>query len=144
MTDPTAVTEVLPPSSIAPWALALDAMHKAAAITTATRADDLFTLIQPSSPNGSSEWTDSGSTFFGAYWCPHCSEQKKLFGSSFKNVDYVECSLPNRAGQTRVCNEAGITGYPTWEFGDGTRASGALPLEILSIRSGCSLDTNVA
>src|SRR3989344_3569664 len=28
--------------------------------------------------------TDNGAKMFGAYWCPHCSDQKKMFGSSWK------------------------------------------------------------
>jgi len=29
---------------------------------------------------------------FGASWCPHCAEQKKLFGRSAKDMPYFECS----------------------------------------------------
>ena len=32
-----------------------------------------------------------GAQMFGAYWCPHCQEQKKKFGDAFSAVDYVEC-----------------------------------------------------
>lgn len=89
--------------------------------------------------------TDSGAKMFGAYWCPHCANQKQEFGKSWKLIDYVECSLPNRAGQTSACAEAGITSYPTWEFGDGSRAVGELSFEDLSIKTSCPLtETNVA
>ena len=27
---------------------------------------------------------DKGATFYGAFWCPHCQAQKKLFGTSVK------------------------------------------------------------
>ncbi len=83
--------------------------------------------------------TDSGATFYGAEWCPHCNEQKNEFGKSMKLVNYVECSLPNRGGQTTVCHEAGITGYPTWEFADGERISGKLSFSKLSEKTGCEL-----
>ncbi len=83
--------------------------------------------------------TEKGVVMYGAYWCPHCKNQEELFGSSWKHVNYVECSLPNRAGQNVVCNRAGIKGYPTWEFGDGERVEGEVPLQQLSERSGCSL-----
>lgn len=84
--------------------------------------------------------TDSGAKMFGAYWCPHCQSQKDIFGSSWKHVDYVECSLPNRAGQTQVCIDEGITSYPTWEFASGQRVGGVIGLEQLSQLSGCSLE----
>jgi len=83
--------------------------------------------------------TDKGATFYGAYWCPHCANQKNLFGSSMKNVNYVECSLPNKAGQTEICIQKNITGYPTWEFADGNRTYGEQSFEKLSQKTGCAL-----
>jgi len=82
---------------------------------------------------------ESGATFYGAYWCPHCNTQKEMFGASADELPYVECSLPNRQGQTQACINAGIESYPTWEFPDGSRQTGALPLSTLAAKSGCSL-----
>ena len=84
--------------------------------------------------------TNSGAKMYGSYWCGHCKDQKDMFGKSWSKITYVECSLPNAAGQTEICKDEGIFGYPTWEFGDGQRVSGALSFEELSIRSGCPLD----
>ena len=83
--------------------------------------------------------TESNVKMFGAYWCPHCQSQEKTFGNSWNLVNYIECSLPNRMGQTEVCAQEKITSYPTWEFADGSRRSGALSLETLSSLSGCKL-----
>ena len=83
--------------------------------------------------------TDNGAKMFGAYWCPHCIQQKGMFGDSWDKVNYIECSLPNRAGQTSECNAEGIQGYPTWEFADGRRVSSTLPLSQLSEITGCEL-----
>ena len=66
-------------------------------------------------------------------------DQKELFGSSWEHIEYVECSISDGSGQTQICIEEGITGYPTWEFGDESRQSGKLPLDILSERTGCDL-----
>ncbi len=83
---------------------------------------------------------DSGATFYGAFWCPHCNSQKKLFGSSKSLLPYVECSLPNGSGQTQICIDKNISGYPTWEFADGSRPfSGEVSLEDLSTKTGCPL-----
>lgn len=84
--------------------------------------------------------SEKGTKMYGAYWCSHCQEQKKMFGGSWDKVDYIECSLPNRAGETAICNQAGITSYPTWQFADGTRKSGTLSLEDLGFFSGCELE----
>lgn len=83
--------------------------------------------------------TDKGTTMFGAWWCPHCQAQKKLFGSSFEKVKYVECSSPDGKSVTQVCKDAKIEGYPTWEFADKTRASGEQSFAQLAEKSGCAV-----
>jgi len=82
---------------------------------------------------------ERGAIFYGAFWCPHCQNQKALFGKSEKYLPYVECSTPNGQGTLEVCTTAGIEGYPTWEFADGERLSGEVPLQELSERTGCPL-----
>ena len=82
--------------------------------------------------------TDKGVKMYGAFWCPHCNNQKEMFGDSWQYVSYVECSTPDRR-QTDECKDAGITAYPTWEFADGARKVGELSLEELSEMSGCPL-----
>jgi glutaredoxin len=84
--------------------------------------------------------TDNGVSMYGAFWCPHCKEQKEMFGSSAKYVDYVECSTPDRSDQTQICKDANIDGYPTWILQDGTRIEGKTSLEILSEKSDCPLN----
>jgi len=56
-----------------------------------------------------------GVLFYGASWCPHCQEQKRLFGASASRLPYIECSPagPNTP-QAPSCNSAGIQTYPTW------------------------------
>lgn len=82
--------------------------------------------------------TTAGVTMYGAWWCPHCENQKELFGSAFDSVDYVECSTAART-MNQTCQDAGIEGYPTWEFADGSRVSGEQTLETLADKSGCAL-----
>ena len=82
---------------------------------------------------------DKGATFYGAFWCPHCQAQKKLFGSSAKLLPYVECSTADGAAQTKICIDNKITGYPTWEFADGSRLSGEIPLAQLAEKTACIL-----
>lgn len=83
--------------------------------------------------------TDKGVKMYGAYWCPHCQNQKKEFGSSWHLVKYFECSLPNGTGQTQVCKDAGIQGYPTWLLGDNQKLEGEVSFQELSQKSGCAL-----
>lgn len=83
--------------------------------------------------------SESGATFFGAYWCGHCQAQKRDFGSAAESVPYVECALPGNEGQAEECRVAGVTAYPTWIFGDGTKLEGRQSFETLADITGCPL-----
>lgn len=71
---------------------------------------------------------------YGAYWCPHCQNEKAAFGSSFKYIPYVECTK-----ETQKCIEAKIEGYPTWIIGGEKRFVGEQGLSRLSAITGCPL-----
>lgn len=82
---------------------------------------------------------DSGATFYGAFWCPHCQNQKAMFGSSARLLPYIECSTPDGNNQLQICGDAGVTGYPTWKFPDDTVETGEVSLERLSELTSCPL-----
>src|SRR3989344_3700751 len=86
--------------------------------------------------------TDKGVVMYGAYWCPHCQNEKKAFGDSFRLINYVECTQ-----ETGRCLAEKINGYPTWIFpassadgSDGGRFGGEMGLERLSEGSGVFFD----
>jgi len=83
--------------------------------------------------------TDKGAVFYGAFWCPHCQAQKKLFGSSVKLLPYVECSTANGSGQLQTCKDKNVSGYPTWEFADESRLTGEISLKQLAEKTSCTL-----
>jgi hypothetical protein len=78
---------------------------------------------------------------YGAYWCPHCAEQKEMFGESFALAPYVECGVAgDRRAEQQVCKDAGIQHFPTWQFPPtGQRVEAVIPLADLSSRTGCPL-----
>jgi len=82
---------------------------------------------------------DSGATFYGAFWCPHCQATKKMFGDSVDLLPYVECSTPDGQSQDQACNDAKIESYPTWQFKDGSRITGEQSLSTLAQKTGCTL-----
>lgn len=82
---------------------------------------------------------DKGAVFYGAFWCPHCQEQKKMFGNSAKLLPYVECSTPDGKNQTQICIDKGVQSYPTWEFSDGSKLTGEQQPQILAEKAGCEL-----
>jgi hypothetical protein len=85
---------------------------------------------------------NTSTTFYGAFWCPHCHDQKNEFGNSAQYLPYVECSLPDGSTQTQVCIDKNIQSYPTWYFPDGSSSTGELSLDILSQKTGCPLPTS--
>ncbi len=80
-----------------------------------------------------------GAKFYGAFWCPHCQDQKKLFGTSKKYLPYVECSSPDSKVQLQVCADAKIQVYPTWQFANGAKQEGEMSLKELADKTGCAL-----
>ena len=81
-----------------------------------------------------------GFRMYGAWWCPHCAEQKEEFGNAFEYVNYTECGIEGQAhSENDQCKQAGIKHFPTWQFGDGSRVEGVLALSDLSQKSGCKL-----
>jgi len=99
----------------------------ASAKTPVTSPNDTTTLGQVGIPiqNTSSpaeialarHLTQAGAKEYGAYWCPHCHEQKELFGKeAFAELDYVECDPKGKNPRPQLCQAAKIKGYPTWEI----------------------------
>lgn len=85
--------------------------------------------------------SNTGAKFYGAFWCPHCQDQKKLFDNS-KKLPYVECSTPDGKGRTQACIDANITGYPTWVMGDGTILDGVQQFSTLAEKTACPIPTS--
>lgn len=84
---------------------------------------------------------DRGVLMYGAYWCPHCQDQKKMFGASFEYAPYIECGVEgDTRAEQQVCKDAGIKHFPTWQFPPtGERVERVFELETLSERTGCPL-----
>jgi hypothetical protein len=85
--------------------------------------------------------TARGVKMYGAWWCPHCVEEKEKFAASFAYVSYVECGIKGDLhGQSQACKDANIKNYPTWQFPPtGERVERVFSLEELSDRTGCPL-----
>jgi hypothetical protein len=84
---------------------------------------------------------DRGVKMYGAWWCPHCVEQKEKFKASFEYVPYVECGIKGQTqGQSQVCKDENVKHYPTWQFPPtGERVERIFSLQELSDRTGCPL-----
>ena len=86
-----------------------------------------------------------GAKMYSAYWCPHCYEQKKLFGvAALNDLPFVECAPDGKDSQTAVCQDVAAKvekqlghpfGFPTWEI-NGKFYSGQEKLQDLATQSG--------
>jgi uncharacterized membrane protein len=87
----------------------------------------------------------TGAKMYGAYWCPHCCEQKELFGKeAMKEFTYVECAEGGKDAQVEACKAIAPEiekqtgkgfGFPTWEI-NGKFYAGRQTLEELAQNSG--------
>ena len=100
---------------------------------------------------------DKGVKEYGAFWCPNCAKQAKLFGTSEKILKqqgvYIECDprcIPDEQGnlksackgikgQPELCLEKNVEKYPTWEFSETDVIVGVKPLAVLDQKSGCGV-----
>ena len=78
--------------------------------------------------------TEKGIKMYGTGWCPHCKDQKEMFGDSFKFIDYTDCDQ-----NKDLCLIEEIGGYPTWKIDDESYP-GTQSLDTLSIIAGCDLE----
>jgi hypothetical protein len=78
---------------------------------------------------------EKGIAMYGAYWCPHCSRQKELFGQeAWSYMNYVECS-PKGYGFQGMCKD--VDGYPSFRNKRGNlNFSGERPLEYFAQQVG--------
>ena len=85
--------------------------------------------------------TSSGAVMYSAYWCPHCHEQKELFGKQASDqLNVVECAPDGENNQADLCRSKGLEGFPSWEI-NGSIDSGVKGLDTLAELSGYKGDT---
>jgi uncharacterized membrane protein len=114
-----------------PAVIVIAALHAQASEKTALGPED------PYRRGLAERLADSGAVFYGASWCPHCQEQKALFGASQERLPYVECSPSGpRGAVASSCVSAGVRTYPTWIFPDGSRLTAVMSLRELADRVG--------
>jgi uncharacterized membrane protein len=81
--------------------------------------------------------TNIGAKEYVAWWCPHCHEQKLVFGKeAYKEINKVECAAAdNPRAQSQDCQAAKIESYPSWII-NGKTYKGVQNLDELAKISG--------
>lgn len=79
-----------------------------------------------------------GAKEYIAYWCPHCHEQKLIFGKEAyqilkdSNVP-VECAGDSPKGKPELCQAAKIQAFPTWIINGQSYSGVQNPAELAKI-----------
>lgn len=93
----------------------------------------------------------SGAVMWSAWWCPHCLRQLQAIDPSvtredMQNTEKLRQKFPfvtecadHTTGKANGACPNNLRGVPTWGFKDGSRLSGAQPLETLSAKTECAL-----
>lgn len=80
--------------------------------------------------------TQIGAKEYIAWWCPHCHEQKQMFGKqAYAEITHIECDPSGKNARPDLCQAANVQSYPTWVI-NGKTFAGAQPLEDLAQASG--------
>ena len=76
--------------------------------------------------------TETGAVFYSAYWCPHCHDQKEMFGEEASaELNVVECAVDGKNSQHDLCEQKAIQFFPSWEI-QGYIDSGVKSLQELA------------
>ena len=118
------------------WASVLDPSRPEAVAAGPGTPPLVTTESNPAKLALANHLTGSGAVMYSAYWCPHCHEQKELFGKeAAKALKVVECAPDGQDNQVDLCRSKGLEGFPSWEI-SGTIDSGVKSLDKLADLSG--------
>ena len=118
------------------WASVVDPNRPEAVASGSGVAPLVTTESTPASIALAEHLTSSGAVMYSAYWCPHCHEQKELFGKQASDqLKVVECAPDGENNQADLCRSKGLEGFPSWEI-NGSIDSGVKGLDTLAELSG--------
>ena len=93
-------------------------------------------------PNVLEFLSEENIVMYSAYWCPHCHDQKQLFGKeAVKELKVVECAKDGKDNEYELCQTKGISGFPSWEI-NGEIISGTRDLNELVTKTNYQGDLN--
>ena len=116
------------------------------AIDVSSPTENLSPLITTSSSPQKVKFAkflrENNIVMYSAYWCPHCHDQKQLFGKeAVKELKVVECASDGKDNQYELCQTKGISGFPSWEI-NGEIISGTSNLNELAKKANYQGDSN--
>ncbi|QEY32930.1 thioredoxin [Synechococcus sp. RSCCF101] len=120
----------------AAWASAVDPARSPQLSRPPNSPPPVTSTSTPASIALADHLQEQGAVMYSAYWCPHCHDQKELFGTeATSRLTIIECAEDGLNSQRELCESKGLLGFPSWEI-NGTLDSGVKSLETLSDLSG--------
>lgn len=103
---------------------------------------EITTISGPAEIALAKHLTEIGAKEYVAWWCPHCHEQKSLFGKeAYQQINHIECAPDGTNPRPDLCKTANIESFPTWEI-KGKLYPGVKTLNELADLSGYTGDRN--
>ena len=114
------------------WSSSVDPSTKKVSNIIQGMPPAVIALSSPEKIKLAEHLTNEGAVMYNAYWCPHCHDQKEMFGKeATKKLNLVECAKDGINNKRELCEAKGITGFPSWEI-NGSIDSGVKSLEELA------------
>ena len=114
------------------WSSSIDPSTKRISNNVEGIPPEVIALSSPQKIKLAEHLTKEGAVMYNAYWCPHCHDQKEMFGKeATEKLNLVECAKDGINNKRELCEAKGITGFPSWEI-NGSIDSGVKSLEELA------------
>jgi len=118
------------------WSSSVDPQSKNISIKNEGSPPEIIHKSSLASIQLAEHLTRNNIVLYNAYWCPHCHEQKEIFGKeAAEKLILVECAPDGKDSQADLCERKNINGFPSWEI-NGEITSGLKSLEELANISG--------
>jgi len=114
------------------WSTSVDPSTKEISNNVQGMPPAVIAISSPEKIKLAEHLTKEGAVMYNAYWCPHCHDQKEMFGKeAAEKLNLVECAKDGFNNKRELCEAKGITGFPSWEI-NGSIDSGVKSLEELA------------
>ena len=114
------------------WSSSVDPSTKEVSNNIKGMPPAVIAISSPAKVKLAEHLTKEGVVMYNAYWCPHCHDQKEMFGKqAAEKLNLVECAKDGFNNKRELCEAKGITGFPSWEI-NGSIDSGVKSLEELA------------
>ena len=114
------------------WSSSLDPSAKLISNNVQGMPPSIIAKSSPEKIKLAEHLAKEGAVMYTAYWCPHCHDQKEMFGQeAAKKLNLVECAKDGFNNKRELCEAKGITGFPSWEI-NGSIDSGVKSLKELA------------